>query len=338
MQHCQAVLVINEGPPMPAWVHERLAHAGVDFAIHLCRTKADLEQFAADADIVWVNGGARLLTRENLAVLRRCGAIVRVGSGTDNIDVKAATEMGIIVANTPYVLSDAVASHAIALLLSLLRQVARLDRRLRQGTWASGDVLPLRRPEGAHLGLVGFGRIPQRVARKVRGFDMQITAYDPYVPAEVMAGHGVAKSDSLDTLLAQSDIVSLHCPLTEETRHLIGERELRLMQPHAVLINTSRGAVVDEPALIRALREGWIAGAGLDVFEQEPCAPDNPLLSMDNVVVTPHTAGYTDTYPTDFITVCVEAIIDLAQRRWPPSVVNPSVKPRWGALTPGRKL
>jgi D-3-phosphoglycerate dehydrogenase len=331
MSDQKVALVVNDDHRVADWAPQRFADAGVEFVNHLCADGAELAQVAADADVVWVLGGRRLLTRENLQVLKRCGAIVRVGSGTDNIDVPAATEMGIIVANTPYVLSDGVADHTVALLLNLLRQVTRLERLTRAGVWNARMALPRRHPQGATLGLVGFGRIGQLVAQKLRGFEMHLLVYDPYAPAAALAACN-ARSCDLPTLLREADYVSLHCPLTPETRHLIGESELRLMPSHALLINMARGAVVDEPALIRALREGWIAGAALDVLEQEPPAADNPLLDMDNVVVTPHAAGYTDAYPESYSEVCVEAILDLLARRWPRSVVNPTVRPRWGDM------
>ena len=329
----KAVQVVNDGHPMPAWVPERLAEAGIDFSVGICWTKDDLARHAADADLAWVYGGRRLLVGENLDVLERCSAILRTGSGTDNVDVSRATTFGIIVANTPYAITDSVADQAISLLFSLVRQVTRHDRYVHRGQWDFRLALPGRRFQGATLGLVGFGRIAQSVMAKLSGFGMRFLAYDPYVPAEVMASRGATPA-SLDELLQTADYVSVHCPLTEQTRHLIGERGLRLMQPHAFLVNTSRGPVIDEQALIKALREGWIAGAGLDVLEQEPIDSASPLLAMDNVIVTPHFAGYTDRYPEDDYAASVEAIIDMAGGHLPRSVVNPRVKPRWGALAP----
>ncbi len=333
MSDRKVALVVNDDHRVADWVPQRFADAGVTFVNHPCFDGEELARYAGDADVVWLLGGKHLLTRENLQVLKRCGAIVRVGSGTDNIDVPAATQMGIIVANTPYVLSDGVADHTVALLLNLLRQVSRLERLTRAGTWNARAALPRRHPQGATLGLVGFGRIAQLVAQKVRGFEMHLLVADPYAPAATLAAFG-ARGCDLPTLLREADYVSLHCPLTPETRHLIGEKELLLMPSHALLVNMARGAVVDEPALIRALREGWIAGAALDVLEQEPPSADNPLFQMDNVVITPHAAGYTDAYPESYSEVCVEAILDLLARRWPRSVVNPTVRPRWGEMQP----
>ena len=165
---------------------------------------------------------------------------------------------------------------------------------------------------------------------------MRFLAFDPYARVEVFQSLGVTPAP-LDELLKASDFVSLHCPLTRETHHLIGERELRLLQPHALLVNTSRGPVVDEPVLIRALQEKWFAGAAMDVMEQEPPAPDNPLLAMDNVIVTPHIAGYDASYPQAVLEASIEAIIDLSEHRWPYSCVNPQVVPRWTDMLPRRE-
>jgi phosphoglycerate dehydrogenase-like enzyme len=165
------------------------------------------------------------------------------------------------------------------------------------------------------------------------GFEMKILAYDPYVSADVMVVNGVRAAE-LDEVLSESDFVSISCPLCEDTYHLIGERELRLMKPEAILINTARGSVIDEGALYRSLTEGWIAAAGMDVFEQEPVDPDNPLLQLDNVVVTPHIGSRSDESAPESWRLSVETAIALANGHWPRSYVNRDVKPRWD-LTPG---
>jgi D-3-phosphoglycerate dehydrogenase len=171
------------------------------------------------------------------------------------------------------------------------------------------------------LGLVGFGHVARELVRKLSGFHMRVLAHDPYVAAETMSAHGVTAA-TLHDLLAGSDYVSLHCPLTAQTRHLIGERELRLMKPTGILLNTSRGPVIDEQALVRALREDWIAAAGLDVLESEPPAPDNPLLKMDNVVLTSHVAGYAANGVESRWRLSVETVLALARGQAPPSWVN----------------
>jgi D-3-phosphoglycerate dehydrogenase len=272
-----------------------------------------------------------------LTALEKCGAILRTGSGTDNVDGKRATELGIVVVNTPHAVADQVADQAISLLFSLVRHITLHDRMVRSGQWRAAAVMsPQRRFKGAVLGLVGFGHIPRLITQKLAGFGMSFLAHDPYVAPDVTANFG-AELVTLDELLQRSDYVSLHCPLTEQTYHLLDESEFRLMQPHALFVNTARGKVVDEPALIKALEQKWIAGAALDVFEQEPIAADNPLLRMENVILTPHFAGYSDTTPHEFCEASVEAILDLAQGRWPRSVVNPDAKPRWANLSPRRE-
>jgi phosphoglycerate dehydrogenase-like enzyme len=176
--------------------------------------------------------------------------------------------------------------------------------------------------------LIGFGRIARLVARKTSGLEMKIIASDPAVDAATMDEHGIEQV-SLDDLLARSDYVSVHVPLSEKTHHLIGERELRLMRPRSVLINTARGALIDQQALCRALSEGWIAAAGLDVLESEPPAPDDPLLKLDNVVLTPHIASYSDLFPEQFWSHSVETLIEVARSGMPLWVVNPEVRPLW---------
>jgi phosphoglycerate dehydrogenase-like enzyme len=181
--------------------------------------------------------------------------------------------------------------------------------------------------QGRTLGLVGFGRIGRRVAHKVGGLDMKVLAYDPLVPEEVMDRLGVEKVE-LDDLFQRADFVSLHTPLTAETLHLIGERELRLMRPEAYLLNVARGAVVDERALCRALTEGWIAGAAVDVLEGYPLVPDSPLAQLDNIVMTPHVASASAFTRYETFRLAGETIVDLRHGTWPRSVVNPSVTPR----------
>jgi D-3-phosphoglycerate dehydrogenase / 2-oxoglutarate reductase len=325
MKRFKVVLVDVNGKTIPAWVLEALDKEGIEFVARECGSTEDLARHAGDADVVWV-WGSRVVTAESLAGLPQCGAIIRTGSGTDNVPVDEATRRGIVVANTPEAHNDAVSNHAIALLLAIIRDLPQQDRSVRAGQWypTSWHSLHL---HGRTLGLVGFGLIGRLVARKMRGFDLSILAYDPVVSAEAMAAESVRPAD-VDTILSESDFVFLHCPLTRDTYHLIGERELRRMKPSAILINTARGPVVDEPALVRALTEGWIAAAGLDVLEQEPPDPDNPLFKLANVLVTPHAAGHSDEDREASWRLSTDTAIALARGRWPRSYVNRSVKPR----------
>ena len=326
-----ALVGMTAGEEVPDWVRADLEEAGIDFAVKHCKTRDELAEVGSDADIIWVLGDHESVYKENLDVLKHCGAIIRTGSGTDNIPVAEATELGIIVANTPEAISDGVSDHAIGLLFGVARQIVTQDRLVRQGNWDNSLAWPNVHFHGQTFGLIGFGHIARLVARKLSGFDMKVICHDPFVGAEVMVGAGV-QAATLDEVLSQSDFVSVHCPLLPATRHLIDERALRLMKPTAILINTSRGPVVDEPALIRALTEKRIAGAGLDVFEQEPIDVGNPLLQLDDVVVTPHIAGYSDEFRANFWKLSVETVVDLSKGRWPRSYVNHDVQPRWTHL------
>ncbi|MYC95925.1 MAG: C-terminal binding protein [Caldilineaceae bacterium SB0661_bin_32] len=328
MTRFKVAMVHMDPEELPEWVPETMASHDIEFVFQECETRAQLAATAEDADVVWIFGGSHIVTAENVPDLRKCGALIRTGSGTDNIPIEAATAHGIIVANTPEAFNDGVSDHTIALLLAVVRQIALQDRNVRAGTWDRYAGFPGWHLQGQTLGLIGFGHIARLVTRKLSGFEMKVLAHDPFVSAELMADHGV-QAASMEQVLSDSDFVSLHCPLLDETHKLIGERELRLMRPQAILINTSRGPVVDEVALFRALTEGWIAAAGLDVLEQEPPNRDNPLFRLDNVVFTPHIAGYSDESLDNSWRFSVETILDLAQGRWPRSYVNPGVKPRW---------
>ena len=325
-------LVGIDGDHVPEWVYAELKKAKIDFVFKPCKSRAELAEVGGDADVIWVFGNHESVYKENLDVLKKCGAIIRTGSGTDNIPVAEATKLGIIVANTPLAASDTVADHAIGLLFAVTRQIVNQDRLVRAGKWDRNLAWPNYHLRGQTLGLIGFGHIARLVARKMSGFDMKLVSHDPVVGPEVMAPFNV-KALPFDALLKEADYVFVHTPLLPTTRHLINERALRQMKPTAVLINTSRGPVVDEPALIRALTEKWIAAAGLDVFEQEPIDPANPLLELDNVVVTPHIAGYSDIFWHSFWRHSVDTAVDMAEGRWPRSYVNPDVKPRWRHLS-----
>lgn len=316
----KVALVDLDGQPVPEWVRQNLRQAGINLIVRDCKTRADLAAHAGDANVIWLFGGSRIL-QGNLDAVANCRAILRTGSGTDNVPVEEATRRHIIVANTPAAMSDGVSDHLIAIMFTVIRRVAELDRAVREGRWGRTPVQPLNRVQGRTLGLVGFGHAAREVARKLTGFEMRILVHDPFVSDESITAHHAVAS-SLNDLLAESDYVSLHCPLTPETLHLIGERELRSMKPTAVLLNTARGPIIDESALVKALHEGWIAAAGLDVLEQEPPPSDHPLLALNNVVVTPHVAGYAFDGVTIRWRVSVETVLTLARGKTPSSWVN----------------
>lgn len=323
----KAVMVANEEGPVPGWLRNQLADEGIEFFDQECATDDEVIAVAHDADVVWVITSLHVLTAKTVGGLPRCLAFVRSGSGTDNVDVEAATRAGIVVANTPGAVTETASDHTVALLCSVVRHIPYNDRLVKGGRWEPFYAAPIGTLHRRTLGLVGLGRIGRRVAQKVAGFEMDLLAYDPNVPEALMAEIGVRKAP-LDDVMRSADFVSLHVPLTGETRNLIGERELRLMQPGAFLINCARGPIVNEQALYRALTEGWIAGAGLDVLSREPPDLTAPLLQLDNVVVNPHTAGLSAPATLETWRTATEAIIDLAQGRWPRSVVNPTVRPR----------
>jgi glyoxylate reductase len=242
------------------------------------------------------DGLLSLLTDDVDAEVMEAAANLRVISnyavGFDNIDLAAATERGIPVGHTPDVLTETTAEMAWALLMAASRRIVEGDRYVRAEKWKTWEpkLLLGRDLHGSTLGIVGFGRIGQRVAQQAQGFGMEVLYYDPFRNDEAAAKYD-AEYAELDDLLQRADFVTLHTVLTEETHHLIGERELKLMGPETILVNTSRGPVIDEAALAVALREGDILGAGLDVTEVEPIPPGSPLLELDNVVISPHIAS-----------------------------------------------
>ena len=329
MKRFKLAFVSTEKQTIHGWVSERLSREGIDAVELIVSTPEEIVERAIDADMLWAWGPRKkLLKREHLAALPRCGAIVRPGSGVDELPVTAATELGIVIAHTPEAFSDSVSDHTIALLFAVLRQVCRHDCEMRSGKWDATPLWTRRCLRRQTLGLVGFGHVPRRLVEKLVGFELTVLAYDPYASSEMMESLGVRAAD-LEEVLTQSDILSLHCPMTRETRHLIDKAALQMMKPEAILINTARGGVIDETALVQGLSEGWIAAAGLDVFEQKPIDPDNPLLNLDNVVATPHAASATEGIDEAALQGAVDAVITLANGRWPPAYVNRDVKPRW---------
>ncbi len=246
--------------------------------------------------------------------------------GYDNIDVAAADERRIQVGNTPGVLTETTADLAFALMLAAARRIVEGDRLTRAGAWKTwGPMLLLGQDiHHATLGIVGFGRIGREMAKRARGFDMRVLYHDSKRDERAERDLGVCYSQ-LDLLLATSDFISLHVPLTESTRHMIGPREFGLMKPNAILVNTSRGPVVDQQALYNALRDNRIAGAGLDVFEREPIEPDNPLLRLENVVVTPHIGSGSVATRTKMAMMAAENLIEGVNCRPIPYKVNPEI-------------
>lgn len=266
---------------------------------------------------------------ELLAHAPRLKVVGNMAVGYDNIDVAAATRRGVLVSNTPDVLTETTADFAFALLMAAARRLVEADAFARAGKWKTWGPLLLAGQDihGATLGLVGLGRIGSAVARRAKGFAMTVLYYDPIRRADLETSLDI-EYRTMNDVLRDSDFVSVHVPLTPETRHLLGAEQFRMMKPTAVLINAARGPIVDQAALVEALRTRTIYAAGIDVFEQEPVLPDDPLLSLDNVVVAPHIASASIPTRTRMATLAAENIAAVLQGRRPPTPVNPEVLDR----------
>jgi len=270
--------------------------------------------------------GSEPYTRKVFEAFPQLKVVARVGVGYDAVDVKAATDHGVVVTIAPGTNQDAVSEHCFMLILALAKNLLRQHQPIRDGKWPRQANLPLR---GKTLGLVGLGRIGRSMTTRALAFGMKVMAYEPFPDMAFVEKHGVRLAP-LDNLLREADYVSLHLPAMEGTRALINAERLKLMKPTAFLINTARGAVVDEQALYEVLRDKRIAGAGLDVFEEEPPLPGNPLLTLDNVVLTAHTAGVDLQSRDDMARKAAECIAAISRGEWPTEcVVNPEVRDRF---------
>ena len=306
---------------------EELAKVNAELVDVECDTEDEIIEAARDADAFLLVFAP--MTRRVLKALPNLKVIVRYGIGYDTVDVDAATDNGVLLVNIPDFCLEEVANHAIALILALGGKLLLLNEDTKKGHWAEAQQAraSVGAPYEQTLGLVGCGKIGRTAARKAQRFGFRILGYDPYVDKSLAEEYGITLV-SLPELLKESDFVSIHTFLNKETRHLIGEKELRQMNPAAYLINTARGAVVDEAALITALQEKWIAGAGLDVFENEPIDPDSPLLKMDNVVVSPHCASHSDASIKQLKRRVGQEAARVLSGHWPQNVVNKAVKPK----------
>jgi D-3-phosphoglycerate dehydrogenase len=286
---------------------------------------------ARDADALYAKG--RLITKRIIDGLERCKVIALGTVGVDSVDIAAATARGIPVTNVPDTFIEEVADHTMLLILATYRRLVVMDRFVRGGRWAEGRPLLSEFPRlmGQTLGFVAFGHVARAVAVRARAFGLHMLAYDPYVEELVVSQYGVEPVD-LTELLQRSDIVSMHAPATPDAHHLLTEHHFRQMKPEALFVSTGRGPTVDEAALIRALKEGWIATVGLDVLEQEPPSPDNPLLTMDNVILTPHVASASARFDPVRKRRVGQEIALVLSGRWPRSCVNPSVLEKSGLM------
>ncbi|MBN1367279.1 MAG: C-terminal binding protein [Dehalococcoidales bacterium] len=312
---------------------ESLLKLGVEYIERPAPTEDEVLAIAQDADVLIDR--SEPCTRRVISNLKSCRLIVTPKVGYDNIDVAAATEYGVCVANIPGLSVDEVSDHAMALLLACSRKLFQLDNMVRAGGWqvfhgkemqAMWRGISLIR--GQTLGLIGFGAISRAVVPKAKAFGLRVLVYDPYITPDVTEKTGAA-SAQLEQLLKESDYISIHTPLTPATRHMLGVAQFKLMKPTAFIINTSRGAVIDEGALYNALVNGYIAGAGLDVVEKEPVKMDNPLLKLDNVIVTGHSAHYSDQVWAEQRRRPAEEIIRIMSGQWPRGWVNPQVEAKF---------
>ncbi|MEM3547285.1 MAG: phosphoglycerate dehydrogenase [Candidatus Bathyarchaeia archaeon] len=267
--------------------------------------------------------GTDKITKEVLTGDVRVRIIARHGVGVDNIDLQAATEKRIVVTYTPGANAESVAEHTIGLMLALSRRIVEAHMLMKSGGWTKFELIGFDL-KGRTLGIIGLGSIGSRVAEIAKTFGMRILAYDPFVDRSKADRLGVELT-SLEAVLKESDFVSIHASLTSETRGLIGERELRLMKPTAFLVNTARGAIVDENALVKALRENWIAGAALDVYSEEPLPREHPLRKMENTILTPHIASYTYEAIRKTDEMVLEALETFFSGGKPKWIANPEV-------------
>jgi len=303
------------------------------------RTEDEIITNAADADAVICTGSLQSFSQRVITSLAKCRILASLGIGYERVDLEAASERGIVVTNVPDYCTDEVSGRAIAFMLALGHKLFQLDRAVREKQFC---FVPSNRKavmEVAHpifrmcdqtLGIVSLGRLGMATARKAKGLGMRVIAYDPYVPGAIMMSQGMERVD-LDTLLMESDFISLHAPLTEETRNMFGYGEFKKMKPTCYFINTARGALADQHALIRALQEGLIAGAGLDVTVDDPMSANNPLLQMPNVILTGHSAWYSTTADSmpEFWGKPMAQVVLALKGEWPPYAVNPEVRQKW---------
>ena len=318
------------------YVTRRIPEVGIDILKEFCEvryrdevpppSREELLEAVEDVDAIYCTLNEKM-DKELIDKARRLKVIGTMSVGFDHIDLEYATEKGIYVVHTPGVLTETVADHTWALLLAAARRVVEADNMIRNGEWTipwAPTMLLGHDIYGKVLGVIGLGRIGYAVARRAKGFNMKVLYYDVVRKPEAEKELGIEYA-SIEKVLKEADFVTIHVPLTPQTRGLIGERELRLMKKTAVLVNTARGPVVDQKALAKALSEGWIAAAGLDVFEKEPISPDDPLLRLKNVVLTPHIGSASHDTRNKMAKMAAEGIIKVLKGEKPDNLCNPDV-------------
>ena len=303
---------------------ETLAPIDAEIVEVAATTETEFIDAARDADAIIVKG--RRITKTIIDNLNQCKVIALGSVGADAVDIDAATARGIPVTNVPDTFIEEVADHTMMLILATFRRLTSMDMLVREGRWGEGRPMLYQYPRlmGQTLGFIAFGHVARAVSVRAKAFGVRMLAYDPYIEELAITQYGV-EPVGLTELLQRSDIVSMHAPATAEADHLLSEEHFQMMKPEALFINSGRGPTVDEPALIKALQAGWIAAAGLDVLEKEPPDPDNPLLKMDNVILTPHVASASARMNPERRRRVGQEIALVLSGRWPRTCVNPSV-------------
>ena len=277
---------------------------------------------AKDADAI-LNCYAEL-TPKVIESLEKCQIIARYGIGVNNVSMPTVTKKGIIVTNVPDYCIEEVSDHALALILASCRKLCQLNKTVKSGKWDFKDYRPIYRLQGQTLGIISFGRIPRRLVEKVKAYNFNLLAYDPYIDKNIAAKYNV-KLVTFDELLKESDIISIHAPLTKETKGMFGSEQFKMMKNSAYLINTARGGLIKDNELAQALKEGEIAGAGLDVLEDENVNSHHPLVNLENVIITPHSAFYSEQAVKDLQYKAVQEVIRVLTGENPKSCVNSEV-------------
>ena len=332
------ITLIAEGKPNVATVRKGLGNLNYELEMHDPHNVAEAVSAVRGADLIVAYASG--ITDEVIAGIDTAQSIVTVSHGFDRIDHEAATERGIMVVNTADMCIEEVANHTLMLILACSGRMLQMDALIKSGQWedAEAERENVGAVYGQTLGMVGFGNIAKATARRASGFRMDLIAYDPYIEPWIAHDYGVELVSGLGELAGRSDFVSMHVPLNNSTWRLAGETFFQKMKSTAYFINTCRGGTVDEEALISALENGEIAGAGLDVFEQEPASMDNPLLSMSNVVTTPHSAGSSPLSIERGLLRAGQEAARILRGEWPMSLVNPEVRAKLEPRLPGSNV
>ncbi|MBM7583232.1 D-3-phosphoglycerate dehydrogenase [Caldicoprobacter guelmensis] len=304
----------------------------IDEALQLLKSKVEvviLDDITEQTIINEVHDAFAIILRSRAKITRRIieaapklKIISRTGAGYDNIDVEAATQYGVMVCNLPGINSVPVAEHTIALMLALVKQIPKMDSYVRNKQWHKRNELIAEEVVGKNVGIIGLGKIGREVLVRCKALGMNILGYDPYIDKQQFNSNDIQFCNSLDEIFSKADIITLHVPNITETRGMVTKQLIDLMKPTAYIINTSRGEVIDQDALVKALKERRIAGAALDVFHKEPLEPDNPLLELDNVILTPHVAALTKESGVKMAVEAVKQVIDYLEGRMPKYIVN----------------